>query len=93
MGQQITEDIATQMVIGWLNKQDYSKNHWKVVAGEVLERAGGDEKKAVLRLGEELERFHRLYAREVVKSGNLLDDFLGMCLDLVDWKVVARGVW
>ena len=39
----MTSKQLTTMVIYWLNKNEYSKNHWNVVANEMMEKAENDK--------------------------------------------------
>ena len=87
----ISGEQITNMVIKWLDKHDYSKDHWKQVAKEMLEKNHNDKELAVLDLAKALESFHQMYKSKVVRSDNLLDEILTTCFDMVDWKQVAES--
>ena len=88
---QLTTEFVTQMVIDWLDKHAYSRNHWDLVASEIMEKAEQDSEQAELYLAEALRKFHNLYQTEVVKSNNLLNDLLSCCFALVNWDAVAKS--
>ncbi|MBT5953756.1 hypothetical protein HOG98_03445 [bacterium] len=87
----ITSKQLTAMVIYWLNKNEYSKNHWNVVANEMMEKSKNDKEKAEQFLAEALISFHKIYKETVIQPDNLLFAMISDCFDLVDWLEVARS--
>ncbi|MBT6120346.1 hypothetical protein HOH45_02650 [bacterium] len=87
----MTSKQLTTMVIYWLNKNEYSKNHWNVVANEMMEKAENDKEMAEQFLAEALIAFHKIYKETVIQPDNLLFAMISDCFDLVDWLEVARS--
>ena len=80
----------TKKVIEWLEKQDYSNQHWHVVAQEILEQHHGNITLASSALAENLKAFHLKYQTAVVKPDNLLFDLISLCFNKIDWIQVAE---
>lgn len=81
----------TQLVIEWLDKHEYSRKHWLVMAKESKDQAT-EEVNAVTLLANSLESFHKKYRHAVVKDFNLLADILEHAFEKVDWIQVAESL-
>tara|TARA_B100001113_G_scaffold353210_1_gene356740 strand:+ start:2792 stop:3115 length:324 start_codon:yes stop_codon:yes gene_type:complete len=82
----------TQLVIEWLDKHEYSRKHWRVVAQECIDKARDNpEATPVSLLTDALESFHYKYRQAVVKDFNLLADILVHAFEQVDWVQVAES--
>lgn len=89
----INSQWATSLVVHWLDKHKYSRNHWQTVANEMIVKAKDDPKDAELLLAEALKSFHNIYQEKVVQKDNLLSDLLNQCFEVVDWIAVARNLY
>lgn len=88
------EFFYTQLVIEWLDKHEYSRKHWLVVAKECQSKSKDSEdpvKETVSALASTLKAFHKKYRAAVVKDFNLLADILEHAFDHVDWVQVAES--
>jgi hypothetical protein len=88
------EFFYTQLVIEWLDKHEYSRKHWLIVAKECqLQSKESDDpvKETVNALSRTLKDFHKKYRVAVVKDFNLLADILEQAFDHVDWVQVAES--
>jgi hypothetical protein len=87
----------TQLVIEWLDKHEYSRQHWLVMAKESQAQAkenkesDNTESDPVKLLAATLKDFHKKYREAVVKEFNLLSDILEHAFDQVDWIQVAES--
>jgi len=81
----------TTCVIDWLEKHDYSLQHWDVVAKELLEHHQNSVALATSALAENLKTFHQKYQDAVVKPDNLLYDLLSLNFKQVNWVEVAES--
>ena len=86
----LTTDTITGLVLDWLLKENYSKQHWDTVASEMREKANGDDGKEVELMATALRQFHNLYINKVVRDNNVLHDLLSRCFEKVDWDRLAR---
>jgi hypothetical protein len=85
----LTKKTVTDLVIEWLDKNEYSREHWKVVALDMMTKSENDQEKAIELLAEGLKSFHHVYKSKVIQKDNLLDDLVSHSLAIVDWKEVA----
>jgi len=89
----LTEKWVTELVIEWLDKNDYSRKHWKLVAEEMTEKAGNDPNEAINLMADCLKSFHTVYKSKVIQKNNLLDDLVSHSLEMVDWVEVAKSLY
>ena len=90
--QKTFEFFYTQLVIEWLDKHEYSRKHWLVVAQECQDQAKDKaDTTPVELLTVALEGFHHKYRQAVVKDFNLLADILDHAFEQVDWVQVAES--
>ena len=90
--QKTFEFFYTQLVIEWLDKHEYSRKHWLVVAQECVDQASqNSDLTAVTLMTDALKSFHKKYRKAVVKDFNLLADILEHAFDQVDWVQVAES--
>lgn len=86
----LTTDKISELVLDWLLKENYSKQHWDNVASEMREKANGDDGKEVELMATALRQFHNLYINKVVRDNNVLHDLLSRCFEKVDWERLAK---
>ncbi len=86
----LNEITITNLVIKWLEKEAYSKNHWQTVAEEIKEKNQHNTDQAIDQLASAIEGFHNLYKNKVVQENNLLQDLLTLNFDKVQWRLVAK---
>ena len=82
----------TQLVIDWLKKEKYSRDHWAFMAQEVRDKYPDDTLKVAEALADVAKGFHKKYQDAVVKSDNVLAEFLNRSFDNVDWLLVADAI-
>ncbi len=88
-----TQNLYTEKVIYWIRYHEYSRNHWRVVAQEILDEVKGDLAEATIKLSFAIRSFHLKFQDAVVKPGNVLYDMVDMGFILVDWDAVAADCY
>ena len=86
----LNKKTITELVLEWLIKEPYSKQHWETVAKECLEKTTNDLDKSIKLMADSIKQFHHLYISKVVRENNLLHDLLTHCFDKVQWDKVAK---
>ena len=86
----LNNDTITTVVLEWLLKENYSKQHWENVAKEFTGKANNDTGKAIKLMADALKEFHSLYINKVVRGNNVLHDLLNACFEKVEWAEVAK---
>ncbi len=84
-------NTVTRRVIYWLDHHHYSAKHWQEIADDCLEKNKGNLSQAIHDLAESLKGFHCQFRDAVVKSDNVLYEFISLAFTEVNWFAVAAS--
>ena len=68
----LDSNAITTLVLDWLNKEQYSRQHWETVAQESLKKTNNNVEESVTLMAKSLKDFHYLYANNLINKNNVL---------------------